>query len=98
MTSTTSDTAIITRETAAAPSIFPMLNSRYTLTGRTSVRCRVAPANTKTGPNSPRERAQASGVEQIRDARLSLGVGHAKQSREKVDVLENAELEIQIFA
>ena len=44
------------------------------------------------------ERTQAGGVEQVPDARLSLGVGHAKQSREEVDVLENAQLEVQILA
>ena len=36
--------------------------------------------------------------EQLLDARLSLGVGHAEQSREEVDVLENAQLEVQILA
>ena len=36
--------------------------------------------------------------EQLRDARLSLGVGHAKESREEVDVLENAQFEVQILA
>ena len=44
------------------------------------------------------EGTQARGVKQLPDAGFSLGVGHAKQSREKVDVLENAQLQIEILA
>ena len=50
----------ITSDTAAAASILPMLSSRKTVVGRTSVRIRVAPEKTRIGPNSPSDRAQAS--------------------------------------
>ena len=52
-------TKIITSEMATAVSMSPVLNCRKMLTGKTSVFCSMAPANIKTGPNSPKARAQA---------------------------------------
>ena len=46
-------------DTATADSSFPTLNSKNTVVGKTSVLIRVAPANTKIGPNSPIARAHA---------------------------------------
>src|SRR5882672_7650019 len=55
--STTTATAIISSDTAMAASILPMLSSRKTVVGSTSVRNRVAPEKIRIGPNSPSDLA-----------------------------------------
>ena len=50
----------INNDTATADSNRPTLNSKNTVVGNTSVLNRVAPENTKIGPNSPSDRAHAS--------------------------------------
>ena len=44
------------------------------------------------------ERPQARGVEQGADAAGTLSVGHAEEPGEEVDVLEDAELEVEVLA
>ena len=60
MTKTTMAANTIKSETATAASMLPILNSKKTVVGSTSVLMRVAPAKIRIGPNSPKDRDQAS--------------------------------------
>ena len=60
-TSTTSAVTTIISETAAAASMLPVLSSRKTDVGKTSVRMRVAPEKTRIGPNSPKRAGPGQG-------------------------------------
>jgi hypothetical protein len=56
---TTIAASTMINDTATADSNFPTESSKNTVVGKTSVLIRVAPANTRIGPNSPIARAHA---------------------------------------